>query len=74
VHGVVDVVHSQELFRALDAELRLRPEPLPPTPTLLEGAARLRALIEGIIQPPSRTPLDLRPSPRWEERAYSSTV
>ena len=75
VHGVVDVVHSQELFRALDAELRLTPEPLPPAPTLLEGVARLRALIEGIIQPspaPSRTPLDLGPPPRWQEQEKPS--
>src|SRR5437870_5872450 len=30
VHGVVDVVHTQGLFRALDAELALLPEPAPP--------------------------------------------
>ena len=29
VHGVVDVIHTQELFRALEAEMRLWPPPPP---------------------------------------------
>src|SRR5262249_7727232 len=36
VHGVVDVVHAQELFRAFDAELRLAPAP-PHDIDLVEG-------------------------------------
>src|SRR2546422_3110947 len=30
VHGVCDVVHTQELFRALEAEMTLSPDPLEP--------------------------------------------
>src|SRR5437016_4342096 len=48
VHGVVDVVHTQELFRALDAEMALAPAPLPPATQLLEGVGLLRTLIEYI--------------------------
>ena len=49
VHGVVDVVHTQELFRALDAEMALAPAPLPPATQLLEGVGLLRTLIENIV-------------------------
>ena len=49
VHGVVDVVHTQELFRALDAEMALAPAPLPPATQLLEGVGLLRMLIENIV-------------------------
>ena len=48
VHGVVDVVHTQELFRALDAELVLAAE-APDLPALLTGVATLRALIQTIL-------------------------
>jgi len=51
VHGVCDVVHTQELFRALQAEMTLVQEPLPPVAELLEGVGLLRTLIQGIIQP-----------------------
>jgi len=51
VHGVVDVVHTQELFRALGAELALLPAPHPPATQLLEGVDVLRTLIQGIVQP-----------------------
>ena len=49
VHGVVDVVHTQELFRALEAEMRLSHEPLPPPTELLEGVGLLRSLIQTIL-------------------------
>ena len=48
VHGVVDVVHTQELFRALDAELVLAAE-APDLPALLTGVGTLRALIQTIL-------------------------
>src|SRR5947207_14969737 len=51
VHGVVDVVHTQELLRALDAELTLLPAPQPPVTHLLEGVHVLRTLIQSIIHP-----------------------
>jgi hypothetical protein len=49
VHGVCDVVHTQELLRALDEEMTLLPAPLPPATELLEGVGLLRALIENIV-------------------------
>ena len=49
VHGVVDVVHTQGLFRALDAELALLPEPAAPMAPLLEGAEALGTLISTIV-------------------------
>ena len=51
VHGVCDVVHTQELFRALQAEMTLVQEPLPSVAELLEGVGLLRTLIQSIIQP-----------------------
>jgi hypothetical protein len=47
VHGVCDVTHTQELFRALEAELALAPE-LPPQETF-EGVRLLRTLIQTIV-------------------------
>src|SRR5438067_7948807 len=44
VHGVCDVVHTQELFRALEGEMTQAPEPLPPATELLEGVDLLQAL------------------------------
>jgi hypothetical protein len=44
VHGVVDVVHTQGLFRALDAELALLAD-VPSPAQLLEGVEILAALI-----------------------------
>ena len=55
VHGVVDVVHSQELFRALEAELALAgdtPEPA----GLSTGVDLLAALIHTIMHPGLRVP------------------
>src|SRR5436309_1141117 len=47
VHGVCDVTHTQELFRALEAEMALAP----PTPAdeMFEGVELLRTLIQNIV-------------------------
>lgn len=49
VHGVCDVAHTQELFRALDAEMALNP-PEPAT-NLFEGVDLLCGLIQSIVHP-----------------------
>jgi hypothetical protein len=46
VHGVCDVTHTQELFRALEAELALAPAP---PQDMFEGVRLLRALIQTIV-------------------------
>ncbi len=47
VHGVCDVTHTQELYRALSAEMALNP---PDSATnLLEGVDLLSALIESVV-------------------------
>jgi hypothetical protein len=51
VHGIVDVVHTRELFRALEAEMTLLRNPLRPEENLLEGVEVLRALIQNIVHP-----------------------
>ena len=48
VHGVVDVEHTEGLFRALGAEMDLAPA-IPGAPDLLAGVEVLRALIERIV-------------------------
>jgi hypothetical protein len=49
VHGVCDVAHTQGLFRALAAEIKLdAPEP---ESELLEGVALLQTLIRSIVEP-----------------------
>jgi hypothetical protein len=47
VHGVCDVTHTQELFRALEAEMALSP-PLPPQ-EMFEGIELLQALIQNVV-------------------------
>jgi hypothetical protein len=47
VHGVCDVTHTQELFRALEAEMALTP-PLPAN-EMFEGVDLLRTLIQNIV-------------------------
>jgi hypothetical protein len=47
VHGVCDVTHTQELFRALEAEMALAP-PLPET-EMFEGVEHLRTLVQSIV-------------------------
>ena len=49
VHGVCDITHTEELYRALSEELALN-APQPGT-DLYEGVDRLQALIRKIIQP-----------------------
>ncbi len=49
VHGVCDIAHTQGLFRALEAEIKLNP---PQSATnLFEGVELLRSLIESIVHP-----------------------
>jgi hypothetical protein len=47
VHGVCDVTHTQELIRALEAEMALTP-PLPAN-EMFEGVDLLRTLIQNIV-------------------------
>jgi hypothetical protein len=47
VHGVCDIPHTQELFNALEAELRLTPA-VPPE-KLYEGVGLLRTLMQNIV-------------------------
>jgi hypothetical protein len=47
VHGVCDVTHTQELFRALDAEMALAPSM--PANEMFEGVELLRTLIQNIV-------------------------
>jgi len=47
VHGVCDVTHTEELFRALEAEMALT-KPIPPT-EMFEGVELLRSLIQTIV-------------------------
>ena len=47
VHGICDITHTQELFRALEAERAL----VPPVPAeeMLEGVRLLQTLIQNIV-------------------------
>jgi hypothetical protein len=47
VHGVCDITHTQELFRALDAEMALSPSTQ--ETELFEGVELLRALVQKIV-------------------------
>ena len=51
VHGVCDVTHTAELFRALSLEMAIKP--ISPDADLFEGVDVLRTLIIAIIQGPS---------------------
>jgi hypothetical protein len=51
VHGVVDVIHTQELLRALEAEMTLARNPLPLHDNPFEGVELLRTLIQNIARP-----------------------
>jgi Iron-containing redox enzyme len=51
VHGVCDVVHSQELFRAVSLEMSLNPPG--EDADLFEGVELLRTLIRTIVQGPA---------------------
>jgi Iron-containing redox enzyme len=48
VHGVCDITHTQELFRALEAEMALANGSVA-TDEIFEGVALLRALIRNIV-------------------------
>jgi len=47
VHGICDITHTQELFRALEAEMALT-QPIPPA-EMFEGVELLRTLIRNIV-------------------------
>jgi hypothetical protein len=49
VHGVCDIGHTEELWRALEAEIALADGPVPPAAELFDGVDRLRALIRNIV-------------------------
>lgn len=51
VHGTCDFVHTEKLFRALEAEMMLMHDRLPPATEVIEGVEILRRLIENIIHP-----------------------
>ena len=51
VHGVCDIVHSQELFRAVNIELANNP--VSPETNIYEGVELLIALIHDMIQVPA---------------------
>jgi heme oxygenase-like protein len=53
VHGVCDVTHTQELFRALDTEMALAPSV--PANEMFEGVELLRTLIQNIVVSDERT-------------------
>src|SRR5207248_4270620 len=48
VHGVCDITHTQELYRALEAELGLNKTPVL-NGDMFEGVELLRALIQNIV-------------------------
>ena len=69
VHGVCDVAHTQELFRALEAEMALAHDSRKPVENLFEGVSLLKTLIQDIVATPtvsrafqSRKQLTLLPS------------
>ena len=47
IHGVCDITHTQELFRALEAELALAPAT--PPEQMFEGIGLLQTLIQNIV-------------------------
>jgi hypothetical protein len=55
VHGVCDIVHSQELFHALDVEIAFADDPRDPAEYLFEGVDLLKALIQVIVIAPDHS-------------------
>ncbi len=53
VHGICDVTHTQELFRALEAEMSLAHESRELVENLFEGVSLLKTLIEDIVANPT---------------------
>jgi len=66
VHGVCDVAHTQELFRALAAEMALNRQER--GEDLFEGVDLLRALMETIVLGPG-CKKDIGAYTRWTARA-----
>jgi hypothetical protein len=52
VHGVCDVAHTKELFRALEAEMTLADESGKTAENVLEGVELLKTLIQDIVAKP----------------------
>src|SRR5439155_6557552 len=52
VHGVCDVAHTKELFRALEAEMTLAHDSGEPVTNLFEGVGLLQTLIRDIVAQP----------------------
>ncbi len=52
VHGICDITHTEELFRALEAEMDLASDSREPAEYLFEGVYLLRALIQVIVAVP----------------------
>jgi len=52
VHGVCDVAHTKELFRALEAEMTLADESGKTAENVLEGVELLQTLIQHIVAKP----------------------
>jgi hypothetical protein len=52
VHGVCDVAHTQELFRALEAEMSLAHDSHESRENLFEGVELLQTLIRDIVADP----------------------
>jgi hypothetical protein len=53
VHGVCDIAHTQELFRALEAEMTLAIDSREPVQNLFDGVDLLKTLIHDIFANPS---------------------
>jgi len=52
VHGVCDVAHTQELFRALEAEISLAHDSREPVENFFEGVEFLQTLIHDVVADP----------------------
>src|SRR5689334_22727022 len=52
VHGVCDVTHTQELFRALEAEMTFARDSRIPVKNVFEGVELLQTLIQDIVAKP----------------------
>jgi hypothetical protein len=59
VHGACDIVHTQELFRALEAEMLRAPDPAEPPARRFKGVELLRTLLETVVHHRAPMVLDL---------------
>jgi hypothetical protein len=55
VHGICDIAHSRELFRALEVEMAIASDSGEPAENIFEGVYLLRALIQTIVADPVRS-------------------